>query len=174
MGFTTHEVLLAPALAEAPLSFDQICGMIDATGWSFQFNREQTKTLARYAKSFIARKGEVIVREGARELYMCFVLAGSVDVLKNTATGEMKIVTLGKGQVFGEMGLIEGEARSATVVAATETILMVLDHDGFLQFAEEHPDLGFRLTLKIAKMLSQRLRRANQGLVDAAADGEDV
>ena len=61
---------------------------------------------------------DVIFEEGStgRELFV--VLDGKVEIAKVTGAGKTVIVTLGKGEFFGEMAVIDGSSRSATAIAA--------------------------------------------------------
>ena len=88
-----------------------------------------------------------------------FVLVrGEVKVFVDSSDGREVVLThLQAGNFFGEMALFEGEARSASVTALTESELVVLARPDFLA-ALEH---DFPLTRKILKTLSARLRRAN-------------
>ena len=62
--------------------------------------------------------GHVIFEEGStgRELYV--VLDGQVEIAKVSGASKTVIVTLGKGEFFGEMAVIDGSSRSATAIAA--------------------------------------------------------
>ncbi len=61
---------------------------------------------------------EVIFEEGStgRELFV--VLDGKVEIAKLGGAGKTVIVTLGKGEFFGEMAVIDGSSRSATAISA--------------------------------------------------------
>src|SRR5438045_9663171 len=61
---------------------------------------------------------DVIVEEGStgRELFV--VLDGQVEIAKMNGASKTVIVTLGKGEFFGEMAVIDGSSRSATAIAA--------------------------------------------------------
>src|ERR1700710_3310265 len=61
--------------------------------------------------------GNVIFEEGStgRELYV--VLDGKIDIVKDSGATRTTIVTLGKGEFFGEMAVIDGSSRSATAIA---------------------------------------------------------
>lgn len=76
---------------------------------------------------------EVIFEEGStgRELFV--VLEGKVDIVKTTGASETTIVSLGKGEFFGEMAVIDGSARSATAIAAVAgTRVMRINHARFV------------------------------------------
>ena len=64
--------------------------------------------------------GENVVAEGTKGSTAFIILSGTVRILKQAKGREIPIATLGEGQVFGEMGLIEDRPRSATVRALSE------------------------------------------------------
>lgn len=70
-------------------------------------------------------------------------------------------VTLGPGQSFGEMGLIDSGPRSATVKAVTETHLIVIDCEQFRALIETDINLGYQIMKNIAIDLSFKLRYRN-------------
>lgn len=91
---------------------------------------------------------------------------GTVEIVTspNSETGERQdavIVTLGKGQSFGEMSLIDSGTRSATVRAATETELYEIDCNNFRELCEIDTDVGFQIMRNIATDLSFKLRSRN-------------
>lgn len=101
---------------------------------------------------------EVIFEEGAagRELFV--VLDGKVDILKNSGADKTLIVTLGKGEFFGEMAVIDGSARSATAVAANEGArVMRINHARFVYLVSQQPAFA----LMVMDALSKRLRASN-------------
>ena len=69
---------------------------------------------------------------------------------------------LRSGDFFGEMSLLDGDPRSATVEATTPIRLLVLDRHAFWQLLDETPSLVH----KIMHTLSQRLRRAERSVLD--------
>jgi CRP-like cAMP-binding protein len=98
---------------------------------------------------------------------LCLVVEGRVSVMKEGARHAPKrIGTIGAGNTFGEMSLIDGEPRSASVVAEEPTILIVLTGEGFARLSLEVPRLAFKVLLKLSKLLSQRLRQTSGVLVD--------
>src|SRR3954463_3505359 len=101
---------------------------------------------------------EVIFEEGStgRELYV--VLDGTVEIAKMNGAARTTIVTLGKGEFFGEMAVIDGSARSATAIAAApNTKVMRINHARFVYLVSQQP--AFALMVRDA--LSKRLRAAN-------------
>jgi CRP/FNR family transcriptional regulator, cyclic AMP receptor protein len=102
--------------------------------------------------------GEVIFEEGStgRELFV--VLEGKVEIAKVSAAGKTVIVTLGKGEFFGEMAVIDGSSRSATAIsAASNTRVMRINHARFVYLVSQQPAFA----LMIMDALSKRLRASN-------------
>jgi CRP-like cAMP-binding protein len=115
--------------------------------------------------------GETIFKEGdtAREMYV--VLGGEMEVLKKSRRGrETRVAILGPNDTFGEMSIIDMQARSATVRALGPTIL--------LKISTEEMDALYRHDLKsyaliilnIARDLSRRLRVTDGILADFTAN----
>jgi SulP family sulfate permease len=71
------------------------------------------------------------------------------------------ISTFGRGAFFGEMSFLDGNLRSATAVAYTDTDLFVLSRQSFDQFSEEHKKVALNLLEGLARVLAARLRYAN-------------
>jgi CRP/FNR family transcriptional regulator, cyclic AMP receptor protein len=109
---------------------------------------------------------DVIFEEGStgRELYV--VLEGKIDIVKDTGATRTTIVTLGKGEFFGEMAVIDGSSRSATAIAAApKTKVMRINHARFVYLVSQQPAFA----LMIMDALSKRLRASNAVTFKAAA-----
>ena len=111
--------------------------------------------------------GEVIFEEGStgRELFV--VLGGEVEIAKVSGASKTVIVTLGKGEFFGEMAVIDGSSRSATAIAATpNTRVMRINHARFVYLVSQQPAFA----LMIMDALSKRLRLSNDRTYRAAGN----
>jgi hypothetical protein len=118
---------------------------------------ERLQAVERIASEAEYVKGEVIVREGepGDELYL--LVDGAVDVIKHAGTpGEERVNALGAGAYFGEMAVLDGSPRSATVVAASDARVLVLAGSRLRELVHEMPELAFDLL----RVLAERLRRA--------------
>jgi CRP/FNR family transcriptional regulator, cyclic AMP receptor protein len=101
---------------------------------------------------------DVIFEEGStgRELFV--VLDGKIDIVKISGASKTVIVTLGKGEFFGEMAVIDGSSRSATAIAAApKTRVMRINHARFVYLVSQQPAFA----LMIMDALSKRLRASN-------------
>ncbi len=67
--------------------------------------------------------------------------------------------------VFGEMSLITEDERSASITAASDCTLYEISRQKFLDLAENNYALGFKVMYRLAKLLSQRLKKTNEDLV---------
>lgn len=84
--------------------------------------------------------GEIIVTEGVVSNNAYVVLSGKVKVTKKVGNKHVVIGTLGKGAVFGEMGLIGKTTRTATITSTGETNIGIIDKEAFFNMLEKIPD----------------------------------
>ena len=110
--------------------------------------------------------GDVIFEEGSsgRELFV--VIEGKIEIAKISSAGKTVIVTLGKGEFFGEMAVIDGSSRSATAIAAApNTRVMRINHARFVYLVSQQPAFA----LMIMDALAKRLRASNAVTYRAAS-----
>ena len=112
--------------------------------------------------------GELILSIGEAAGRFYLVRQGTIEITTQpdarTArepSGEGVRLTLGHGQMFGEMGLVDRGSRSATARALSDVALYVVDYDAFLALCEQLPILGYRVMRNIAADLSFKLRQRN-------------
>ena len=119
-------------------------------------------TLASY------KAGDIIltINEPTENFYL--IRRGMVQIITNPDILETKpelvesvMVNLGQGQSFGEMGLVDQGARSATVRAASDTEVYAINCDQFSELCHKDTHLGFVVMRNIAADLSFKLRYRN-------------
>jgi CRP-like cAMP-binding protein len=110
-----------------------------------------------YAKGMthMAMKDQMIFHKNTVGSNMFVVLGGKVGVYD----GEKKIAELGTGHSFGEMSLLTGEPRSATVKALEDTMLFVLDERIFQKLLTKR--VAVQMLMNISRMLGSKLKNAN-------------
>lgn len=139
--------------------------------WANDFAWRELESLANYTESYAAPKGTTLVREGSRESFMGVVLEGLVDVVKQDGDGVGRaLAQIRPGKTFGEMALLDGEARSATLVTAADTVVLVVTKDALDRLSEDAPRLALKFVLKLARQVSQRLRQTSGVLSDRMRD----
>lgn len=132
---------------------------------------EELKAIATLADEVRAARGQVLFEEGQLGDALYVLSQGEVEVLGRDAVGALRsLATLGPQQFFGEMSLIDKEHRSATIRARTDCELLRLSSDHLTAFRRQHRDGFTFIVLNIARMLSARLREANQRLAGQPAD----
>ncbi|MGQ9533349.1 MAG: Crp/Fnr family transcriptional regulator [Desulfotomaculales bacterium] len=101
--------------------------------------------------------------EGEPGDHLYVVRTGSVRVFRTAVSGREKILDLfWPGDFFGEMALLEGGTRSASAETREESVLLLLDRPGFERLTTRYPEV----LVRISRVLSQRLRRANVQIED--------
>lgn len=148
--------------------FQQELGEMLAETWLFgELEWHEIEVLAKHVQAYEAEGDTVLFREGEAGTFMCVIIEGSVAIFKEDRRCQDKCVALvGHGRSLGEMAIIDGEPRSATCITAVPTKLVVLTKDHFGRIMEKHPALGLHVTMKVARLLSQRLRKTSGLLVD--------
>ena len=104
--------------------------------------------------------GDPIVSEGERAETAFLIVSGTVEVSVGEGKKSKSLATLGPGEVFGEMCLIEPGRRSATVRALTDAACRVISYEEFMASIQEDPAGA----VQFMRTLVQRLREANQRL----------
>lgn len=112
-----------------------------------------------------AGRGEFVVRAGEVTDALYILLNGSAKVTNSDEEGrEIILAMLGPGEFFGEMGLIDGSPRSASVVAQESCELLVMNRADFHRCMQEN----FQVALKLMHILVQRLRDADRKIESLA------
>jgi CRP/FNR family transcriptional regulator, cyclic AMP receptor protein len=112
------------------------------------------RRLAEVGKRRTYEADEAIVREGSTGTALYIVLSGEARVEQDGRS----IGTLGAGDFFGELALIEEHPRSATVVATSQTDCLLFPAWEFTALLEEHPEVA----VPILRVLIRRLHRSEQ------------
>ena len=99
--------------------------------------------------------GEIIFNEGEAGDAMYIIESGYVSVFVNDAALGLTVdvASLGKGEAFGEMALVTGEGRKASVKALEPTTLLVLTRDVFFRLVQAVPQVGLTLAATLARRL---------------------
>ncbi|MBI9076610.1 MAG: cyclic nucleotide-binding domain-containing protein [Desulfatibacillum sp.] len=125
------------------------------------------RTVARHMHLLEVEEGELVFEEGEPGDYVCFVTSGSLNVIKESSTGERAtLTTLSRGRSIGEMALIDEFPRSATVIAKTPAALITLSRKNFNLILANHPQAGIPVLKGISRLVSMNLRKTSGQLAD--------
>jgi CRP-like cAMP-binding protein len=115
--------------------------------------------LEQHARDSVIPAGHLVVREGDPGKHLFFVEHGTVRIYKEGRGKERELTRLSDGGVFGEMGILDRDGRSASVQAVTETKLVVMGYVAFEVLADHQPLDYARVLENLARELVVRLRQ---------------
>ena len=115
----------------------------------------ELKKISKQMREIRHPKGAEIMIRGEGGVGFLVILTGEAEV----ETGDGRRRTLGPGDHFGEMAMLDQQGRSATVTAASDLVLAAVPEWGFKPFLQDHPEVTYRLL----ETLSRRLREAEAG-----------
>lgn len=120
------------------------------------FSKKDIGDVARAAEELTYSPGEFLGQQGSPGTEAFIVVKGSLTVRRNGR----KVATLSAGDVAGEMSIIDGETRSADIVAAEESDVLVINRRDFQGLIDDKP----LLQKKLLATLAARLREADKKL----------
>ncbi|HME42259.1 MAG TPA: cyclic nucleotide-binding domain-containing protein [Syntrophorhabdales bacterium] len=130
-----------------------------------QLPHEKWVELTKAVENHVAAPRTIIFKQGDPGDKFYIIRSGKVRVFRKDSSGlETELSLLGAGESFGEMALLTGEARSASVEAVEETHLMVLSKEQFERILKDFPGI----TLAFVKQVSGRLLEAD-GVIEKEA-----
>jgi CRP-like cAMP-binding protein len=112
---------------------------------------EELAEIDRLADEVHVEAGRTIIRQGDLGQEFAVIVEGEADVVKD---GEV-VATLGPGDYFGEVALLDAVARTASVVARTDMVLEVIDRRGFNTLLDDLPRLSRSMLRGTARRLAQ-------------------
>ena len=104
--------------------------------------------------------GTTIAREGEADRSVIAIQSGLLDIILHSPAGSsMTVGTHGPGQLVGEMAALDGEPRSASIIAATDVELIIVSKDSFLIVLESNPSLAVDLLIEASLRLRDLTKR---------------
>lgn len=130
---------------------------------------EEVEALVSWVRPAEFKAGETVFEQGSHGDRLYLIEEGSAEVL-HAGEGEAphRVAALGPGDTFGEMALLTGEARFATVRAATDLKTLTIAKEDFDRLLEESP----RLSREVTELLARRLGEATRRQATAARDAK--
>ncbi|MES2951546.1 MAG: mechanosensitive ion channel family protein [Pseudomonadota bacterium] len=149
--------------------FDRRLDAIRRTELFAQLPTEEQTMLAGHLIHAPFAAGDIITRQGAVAHWLYLIIHGEAKVVVDGTGGRLVVANLRDGAIFGEMGMLTGEARSATVVAVTAVDCYRLDKAGFAQVLQLRPEIATDITAVVEARNAERsvlLAKAGQPVVD--------
>ena len=104
------------------------------------------------------KTGDIIFRESDTGDAWGVVYRGSIEVLKQGATGEKKIAELGPQACFGEISILDGSPRSATIRVAEDSVVLRVPRKTFTELIDSNHLVAYKLLHQMAILLAERQR----------------
>ena len=123
------------------------------------------KLLAFTSERLEYMSGDELFHQGDYGDAAYIILEGKADVLVDTPNGAVKVATLGKNDIIGEIAVLCDVPRTATVVAHTELETLRVSKDGFFHLVTQFPQVG----IEVMSELASRLHHTTQALTTARA-----
>lgn len=140
------------------MKIDPECVVLPASEMLAGFEAEERERLSGFGHFIIFEAGQVLIREGHEQNRLWFTLAGTLDVVHETATGHTPVGTIHEGEWFGEINIFDADVASATVIARTRCQVWYMSRTKLEAYLNADPALGCQLILSAAEVLSQRIR----------------
>ena len=105
--------------------------------------------------------GQAVVRQGERGESMYVIIQGAAEVWLSANGDRQRIANLKRGDVFGEMGFVSGNERTADVVAETDLEVLAVDERFMQRIQRRYPRIASKVLLNLSRILSARLQEAN-------------
>jgi CRP-like cAMP-binding protein len=126
---------------------------------------EEAQIICDMMKATDAPAGTVLCDEGSHAKAVWFVAMGELEVVKKDAKGNLNVIaTIRQGASVGEMGIIDGLLRSATIRAKNAVTIVIFDRESFEKVMEKHPAIGCKILLELARNLSTALRKTTSDI----------
>ena len=137
--------------------------LIGKAGLTGDLNPDEALALARLAEERRYPRRGVILRETARTRDLYVIRSGTVSVRMTlpASSSSEAIYTLRDGQAFGELSLVDGAPRSATIQAEDAVTVYRFDFDRLSEFLDAHPRIGYILMRNLAGIIASRVRSTN-------------
>ncbi|MCQ2102154.1 MAG: Crp/Fnr family transcriptional regulator [Fibrobacter sp.] len=139
---------------------NNVAGLLKGVELFSELNEDQLAMLADLVVVQNFNRDETVVLEGDDSMQALYLIAsGSVQVYMTGVDGRETILSfLERGDFFGEMSLIDGEPRSASVRTVTDAQMMIIHRESFLTLIRQSPEISMALLSEMSK----RLRKANK------------
>lgn len=117
-------------------------------------------------------RGEVLTRQGAEAHWLYIIVSGTVSVRVQREGVEREVARLSAGQFFGEMGLLTGEARTATVTALEDVHCYRLDKEEFHRLILGRPEMAEEMAAELARRRTELVAARDDLDAEARRDQE--
>lgn len=149
---------------DQPISLETVIGFLVATPLFGGLDAAERGEIARIMKVRRLTAGEEVFHEADVGDAWYVIYAGRAEVVKQLPSGPVSIATLERGACFGEMAILDGSARSASVRAVDSLTVFRFQRVLFEELLEQGSLAAYKLVAAMARVLSERHRRLTHQL----------
>jgi len=138
--------------------------LLETAGLVKGMSPSEATALASVAEEKNYPKGTVILKEDSKSRDLFVICGGRVSIrlsLPTESGREEVIYSMREGQIFGELSLVDGAPRSATVRAEEDVITCLYSYEKLNALLDEQPRIGYILMRNLASIISARVRNTN-------------
>jgi CRP/FNR family transcriptional regulator, cyclic AMP receptor protein len=136
--------------------------LLTAPAAMMRLTHDEARIVVSYMQPRKFDEGTVFIQEGDKNNtdYMVLVLDGEVTVESIVVSRTTPVTTavLGAGNILGEMGIVDGEPRSATCTATTEVRAAIFTRSNLESLIKENPEIGAKFMMSVSLRIAERLR----------------
>lgn len=115
------------------------------------------------------KPGDLIIKQGDTSSDICVILTGEAEVIVHKGTSKFSIVKLGRGDLFGELVLINETQRTADIVATEDTDILVMTYEHFFSNFSTKPQIFALMILNVTRLITKRLKASNMKIEELSA-----
>ena len=127
----------------------QVIALLKSTPVFANTSEKSLESMIKSAVEKTVSPGEKVVQQGQGGVGFYLILDGKAEVIKDGT----KLAELGAGNFFGELGVIDGQPRTADVVAVTETKCWILSQWAMKSIIANHPEVALSMLEELARRL---------------------
>jgi CRP-like cAMP-binding protein len=150
----------------ATITLEQIITFLLETPMFRDLDPNELSEIVHIMQVLRLRPGQTFFREGDRGDSWYVLYDGSAEVLKDSGLDNRTIATLGSRACFGEMAILDGSTRSATVVATEDSTVFRFHKDAFDALLANDNLAAYKLVYQMAKVLAHRQRDTTSQLAE--------
>lgn len=128
------------------------------------FKDEETAKFVSLLREVDFNDGDVVFEPASPAADLFFIVSGKIHLTKKSGSGFKIFTSVEKGELFGEVGFIDGMPRTAGATAGGKTRLYGISSAQFVKLQQEHPLLAARFVAELMKDLARKFRAVNEGL----------
>lgn len=135
-----------------------------------RFANEELLLLVKLCEKVKHKRGEkVFAEKQSDDCAVYFIEEGIIKIVKGSAGKETTLAMFGMGNIFGEMSFLDGQARSAAIVADEDLVLYKLLPEKMRELEKNAPETAIKLLRVFVEKLISRLRQTDDALVGKKA-----